>query len=129
MNLCTLHLPKPWETFHRKTWLTLKRHKLFVRSFILRIHPQQTLETMWYRVHHRNSLSGKLLHNYNLLELIITSLSYLTRTKIHQEEISWRVRIYEQNLRTIFFLLEEQDVIKTRTRHLLQLISNRKTNR
>ena len=58
---------------------------------------------MWYRVHHRNSLSGKLLHNYNLLELIITSLSYLTRTEIHQEEISWRVRIYEQNLRTIFF--------------------------
>lgn len=84
---------------------------------------------MWYRVHHRNSLSGKLLHNYNLLELIITYLSYLTRTEIHQEEISWRVRIYEQNLRTIFFLLEEQDVIKTRTRHHLQLISNRKTNR
>ena len=84
---------------------------------------------MWYRVHHRNSLSGKLLHNYNLLELIITYLSYLTRTEIHQEEISWRVRIYEQNLRTIFFLLEEQDMIKTRTRHHLQLISNRKTNR
>lgn len=50
---------------------------------------------------------------------------------MHQEEISWRVRIYEQNLRTIFFLSEERDVIKTRTYNLhhLQLISNRKTNR